>query len=244
MNVKQNGFGARSPTGVDTSTVMTCQRMEKPVYALLTARDEDDAKSALHRLPPLKRAEAPGRPVSAELSDDIRAPLIVLLHDRGDPEALVGGSRGVSRAPGDMAQYTETLFSIWIRSKGTAATALPGVGRARQVPPPCTEYFGERWLKDGSARHFRLSEGFCGIPDFHAGTGVRKCNRAPARPRLQGGHLHAEHDYTLSRPTSPRPAGRDAALPFFSWQNGRELTTTEPRCHCSWDEVACSPRLT
>ena len=81
------------------------------VYALLTARDEGDAKAALHRLPPLMQERL------AALSPmnyvkDIHAPLIVLLHDRGDQVIPVGESRRLcsTLAKHIGVHYTEMQF--------------------------------------------------------------------------------------------------------------------------------------
>lgn len=82
------------------------------VYALLTAQDENQAETALHRLP------APMRDRLGALSPmnclkDIHAPLIVLLHDRGDQVVPVGESRRLLSALAGHAgtQYTEMQFS-------------------------------------------------------------------------------------------------------------------------------------
>ncbi|HKY52800.1 MAG TPA: hypothetical protein VJM08_00780 [Anaerolineales bacterium] len=81
------------------------------VYALLTARDEGAAMAALHGLPPIMQERL------AALSPmnyvkDIHAPLIVLLHDRGDQVIPVGESRrlcsSLSRHNG--VHYTEMQF--------------------------------------------------------------------------------------------------------------------------------------
>ena len=81
------------------------------VYALLTARDEDDAESALHRLPAIMRARlAALSPVN--YLQDIQSPLIVLLHDRGDEVIPVGESRQLRSALAGHTgvQYTEMQF--------------------------------------------------------------------------------------------------------------------------------------
>jgi dienelactone hydrolase len=81
------------------------------VYSLLTARDEDDAKRALHCLPLVmqERLEAIS---PMNYLKDIHAPLIILLHDRGDQVIPVGESRRLRSAlaehPG--VQYTEMQF--------------------------------------------------------------------------------------------------------------------------------------
>jgi hypothetical protein len=81
------------------------------VHALLTARDESDAEAALHRLPPIMQERL------AALSPmnyvkDIHAPLIVLLHDRGDQVIPVGESRRLrsTLARHNGVHYTEMQF--------------------------------------------------------------------------------------------------------------------------------------
>jgi hypothetical protein len=81
------------------------------VYALLTARDEDAAETALHRLPPLMQERLAALSPTNYLKD-IHAPLIVLLHDRGDQVVPVGESRRLCAALAGHAEvrYTEMLF--------------------------------------------------------------------------------------------------------------------------------------
>lgn len=81
------------------------------VYSLLTATDEDDAEAALHRLPPAMHERLTAlSPV--EYLKDIHAPLIVLLHDRGDQVIPVGESHRLRSALAGHAgvHYTEMLF--------------------------------------------------------------------------------------------------------------------------------------
>lgn len=92
----------------------------RAVFALLTARDQDEAERALHRLPPVMQERlAALSPI--QYLQDIHAPLIVLLHDRGDPVIPVGESRRlrsaltgrtdfVGHASCARVQYTEMLF--------------------------------------------------------------------------------------------------------------------------------------
>jgi hypothetical protein len=81
------------------------------VYALLTAPDEDEAESALHRLPPIMQERLAALSPMKYLKD-IHAPLIVLLHDRGDQVVPVGESRRLRSALAGHAgvHYTEMLF--------------------------------------------------------------------------------------------------------------------------------------
>lgn len=81
------------------------------VYALLTARDADDAKVALHHLPaPMQERLAALSPIN--YLKDIHAPLVVLLHDRGDQVIPVGESRRLYSALAGLAgvHYTEMGF--------------------------------------------------------------------------------------------------------------------------------------
>jgi dienelactone hydrolase len=83
----------------------------RAVYALLTAPDEVAAETALHRLPPVMQERL------ATLSpmnylEDVHAPLMVLLHDRGDQVIPVGESRNLLSALDGHAgvHYTEMQF--------------------------------------------------------------------------------------------------------------------------------------
>jgi len=81
------------------------------VYSLLSAPGEDDAETALHRLPPfIQERLAAMSPVS--YLKDIHARLIVLLHDRGDQVIPVGESRRLlSALSGHVGvHYTEMQF--------------------------------------------------------------------------------------------------------------------------------------
>ena len=89
------------------------------VYALMTALDPDDAQRALLRLPAGLQARLTAlSPV--DYLGDLRAPLIVLLHDRGDQVIPVGESRRLVSAlaakPG--VHYTEMEFSHLDPAKG------------------------------------------------------------------------------------------------------------------------------
>jgi len=83
----------------------------RAVYALLTAPDADEAEIALHRLPPAMQ-ERLAALTPLNYLNDLQAPLIVLLHDRGDQVIPVGESRRlVSALAGHTGvQYTEMLF--------------------------------------------------------------------------------------------------------------------------------------
>jgi hypothetical protein len=82
------------------------------VYSLLTAQDVNEAESALHRLPAVMQERlAAVSPLN--YLKEIHAPLIVLLHDRGDQVIPVGESRRLVSALGGRAgvHYTEMQFS-------------------------------------------------------------------------------------------------------------------------------------
>ena len=81
------------------------------VYALLTAPHEDEAETALHRLPPIMQERLAALSPMNYLKD-IHAPLIVLLHDRGDQLVPVSESRRLRSALAGHAgvHYTEMLF--------------------------------------------------------------------------------------------------------------------------------------
>jgi hypothetical protein len=83
----------------------------RAVYALLAASDEEDAESALRRLPPAMQAHMAAL-TPMNYVQDLHAPLIILLHDRGDPVIPVGESRRLRSALAGHAgaQYTEMGF--------------------------------------------------------------------------------------------------------------------------------------
>lgn len=81
------------------------------VYPLLTALSVNEAETALHRLlPAMQDRLATMSPMN--YLKDIHAPLIVLLHDRGDQVIPVGESRRLLSALAGHAgvHYTEMLF--------------------------------------------------------------------------------------------------------------------------------------
>jgi dipeptidyl aminopeptidase/acylaminoacyl peptidase len=81
------------------------------IYSLLTAMDRDDAETALHHLPPIMQERLTTLSPMNYLKD-IHAPLIVLLHDRGDQVIPVGESRRLHSALAGHAgeHYTEMRF--------------------------------------------------------------------------------------------------------------------------------------
>ena len=82
------------------------------VYALLSARDREDAETALKRLPAAMQEHLNALSPIKTLKD-LHAPLIVLLHDRGDQVIPVGESRRLLSAFAGRSgvHYTEMNFS-------------------------------------------------------------------------------------------------------------------------------------
>lgn len=83
----------------------------RAVHALLTAPSEDGAQAALQGLPPAMQARLTALSPVNYLAD-LHAPLIVILHDRGDQVIPVGESRCLHSAFGGRAgvHYTEMGF--------------------------------------------------------------------------------------------------------------------------------------
>lgn len=81
------------------------------VHALLTALDREEAEAALQGLP-AKMQERLAALSPINYLKDLRAPLIILLHDRGDQVIPVGESRRLCSALSGHAgvHYTEMLF--------------------------------------------------------------------------------------------------------------------------------------
>jgi hypothetical protein len=81
------------------------------VYSLLAAQNVDDAESALHRLPPIMQDRLAALSPMNYLKN-VHAPLIVLLHDRGDQVIPVGESRRLQSALDGHPEvhYTEMEF--------------------------------------------------------------------------------------------------------------------------------------
>jgi hypothetical protein len=87
------------------------------VYSLLTALDEDKAETALHRLPPIMQERLAALSPMNYLKD-VRAPLIILLHDRGDQVIPVGESRRLCSAlagPRDAPKGSPPLGAAGVR---------------------------------------------------------------------------------------------------------------------------------
>jgi hypothetical protein len=81
------------------------------VYSLLTAGDEGEVEEAMHRLPPAMQERLAALSPMSYLRD-IHAPLVVLLHDRGDQVIPVGESRRLRSALAGRSgvRYTEMGF--------------------------------------------------------------------------------------------------------------------------------------
>lgn len=81
------------------------------VHALLTAPDAATAETAMRNLPDCVMREL-GNISPLDYAQDIRAPLIVLLHDRGDQVIPVGETRRLVAALGGRScvKYTEMQF--------------------------------------------------------------------------------------------------------------------------------------
>lgn len=95
------------------------------VYSLLTAQDEDDVETTLQRLPPvMKDRFAALSPMN--YLNNIHAPLIVLLHDRGDLVIPVSESRRLVAALAGHAgmHYTEMEFQHLDPVKGKLPVVL------------------------------------------------------------------------------------------------------------------------
>jgi hypothetical protein len=103
----RNTFAAESGHRVDRDLSVDAQA----VYSLLTARDENDAEVALHHLPAILQANLSTLSPINYLKD-IHAPLIVLLHDRGDQVIPVSESRRLRSALDGHPRihYTEMQF--------------------------------------------------------------------------------------------------------------------------------------
>jgi dipeptidyl aminopeptidase/acylaminoacyl peptidase len=103
----------RSAFSSDHETLVECGLSSdaQAVYSLLTARNENEAEIALHRLPSILRENLTRLSPMGYL-EDIRSPLLVLLHDRGDQVIPVGESRQLHSALAGHAgvHYTEMQF--------------------------------------------------------------------------------------------------------------------------------------
>ena len=107
---------------IDGNEQLTQSRLSadgKAIYALLTAKDLNDVENALHSLP-LSMQERLTALSPMNYLIDIRAPLIILLHDRGDQVIPVGESRQLiaSLAGRSGLHYTEMQFQHLDPTKG------------------------------------------------------------------------------------------------------------------------------
>ena len=103
----------RSVSTSENETLVDCGLSSdaQAVYSLLTARNENEAEIALHRLPPILQENLTRLSPMGYL-EDIRSPLLVLLHDRADQVIPVGESRQLHSALAGHTgvHYTEMQF--------------------------------------------------------------------------------------------------------------------------------------
>lgn len=112
----RQSFASSPPADLDSSTLSPDGQI---IYALLAVKDVDGASSALRSLPPvLQQRLASLSPVN--YLKDIRAPLITLLHDRGDQVIPVGESHRLLAALNgrEGIYYTEMQFQHLDPAKG------------------------------------------------------------------------------------------------------------------------------
>lgn len=104
----RDGFANRNGQ-CDVSSLSEGGRLVLP---LLTALDADEAEDALSRLPWAQRERLTAMSPASYLRD-LRAPLIVLLHDRDDPVIPVGESRSLRGALASRGQVHYTEFTVF-----------------------------------------------------------------------------------------------------------------------------------
>jgi hypothetical protein len=101
------------------------------VLPLLTALDPDEAEDALQRLPAALRERLTAMSPTTYLRD-IRAPLIVLLHDRDDPVIPVGESRRLRDALAGRGGVRYTEFTVFRHLDPTKSKPSP-IALAREL---------------------------------------------------------------------------------------------------------------
>jgi dienelactone hydrolase len=101
------------------------------VLPLLTALDPDEADAALQRLPADLRERLTALSPTTYLRD-IRAPLIVLLHDREDPVIPVGESRSLRDALAGHGGVRYTEFTVFRHLDPTKGNPSP-IALAREL---------------------------------------------------------------------------------------------------------------
>jgi hypothetical protein len=103
--------GTASPNGQDIFAGGALSPDGLVVYSLLTAPNPDTAESALHRLSP-EMQERFNTMTPMNYLRNLRAPLVSLLHDAGDPVIPVGESRRLHSALAGHSKvnYTEMQF--------------------------------------------------------------------------------------------------------------------------------------
>ena len=103
----------------------------RAVLPLLAALDPDEAEDALRRLPAALRERLTAMSPTTYLRD-LRAPLVVLLHDRDDPVIPVGESRRLRDALAGRGGVRYTEFTVFRHLDPTRARASP-VALAREL---------------------------------------------------------------------------------------------------------------
>jgi hypothetical protein len=103
----------------------------RAVLLLLSAPDPDGAQDALRRLPAALRERLTALSPTTYLPD-LRAPLIVLLHDRDDPVIPVGESRGLRDALAGRGRVRYTEFTVFKHLDPTKGNPSP-VALAREI---------------------------------------------------------------------------------------------------------------
>ena len=142
-------------SGLTTGTPSPLSPHARAIYRLLSASDSGDALLALHQLPEEMQQRLSA--LSAlEFLSELRAPLIVLMHDRDDLVIPVSESHQLDAAlagrPG--ARYTEFAFFEHVAPPATACSACARVeqvlrGHVRRVP---------RWSRMSSMRRLGVHQ--------------------------------------------------------------------------------------
>jgi hypothetical protein len=101
------------------------------VLPLLTALETDEAEQALRRLPLAQRERLTAMSPATYLRD-LRAPLIVLLHDRDDPVIPVGESRSLRDALANPGRVRYTEFTVFKHLDPTKGNPSP-IALAREL---------------------------------------------------------------------------------------------------------------
>jgi hypothetical protein len=95
--------------GAGEIDIRTLSEEGRAVYGLLTKPSADSADQLLHHLPSVLRERLSALSPTIYLSD-IRAPVLIVMHDRGDNVIPVGESRRLHAALAGRAHYSEMEF--------------------------------------------------------------------------------------------------------------------------------------